>query len=130
MKSLKSIALIAVLILMTAVMLLAEIDYRLYVTYFVFALAIVAFLTFTVLSLVVNSGRNVATMIGTGALAGLMIIFYFISPVSDVSIEMYEKTKTGMGWSPIIGAGLYTCYALMALFVVLLAFFGVKNIIK
>jgi len=130
MKSLKNIAMIAILILLAAVMLLAEIDYRLYVTYVVFAVSIIAFLAFTVLSFTVSTGKNVATLAGAGVLVGLMILFYFITPTKDVPVEMYEKTSTGMGWSPIIGAGLFTVYALMALFVALLAFFGVKNLIK
>jgi hypothetical protein len=130
MKSLKNLLMIAVLILLALVMIFAGIDYRLYLTYVVFAIGLVALFGFTIYGTVTAQKKNVATMLGAAVLAGMIIIFYFISPTNDVAVEMFEKTKTGMGWSAIIGAGLYSIYALIGLFVALMAFFGVRNLIK
>ena len=130
MKSLKNLIMIAVLILLALVMIFAGIDYRLYLTYVVFAVSVVALVGFTIYGSFTAQKKNVATMIGAAALVGMILLFYFISPTNDVAVELFEKTETGLGWSAIIGAGLYSIYTLIGLFIALMAFFGVRNLIK
>lgn len=130
MKSVKSIAIIATLILLAAIMIFAGIDLRLYVTYSVFAIAILALVAFTAYSAATSGKKSMSTIILAAALVGIVLLFYFISPSNDVSATLFEKTGTSMSWSPIIGAGLFTIYTLLAIFVGLLVFFGVKNVIN
>ncbi|MPL98883.1 hypothetical protein SDC9_45094 [bioreactor metagenome] len=130
MKSVKSIAIIATLILLAAVMLFAGIDLRLYVTYAIFAIAVLALVAFTGFSAATAGKKSMTAIIIGAALAGLVLLFYFITPTDDVRPDLYEKTGTSLGWSAVIGAGLYTIYSLLGLFVAMLVFFGVKNVIN
>ena len=129
-KALKNTLLIVALLLLGAAMIFASIDLRLYITYIVFAIAIVALVGFAAYSLIANARKSMGSIIAGAAIIGIMLLFYFISPTTDVSAELFEKTGTGMGWSPIIGSGLYTVYLLLAAFFVLLAFFSVRNMLK
>jgi len=108
---------------------LLSVDLRLYINYAVFAEAVLALLAFVIFSLTTNGAKNLGSLIGVGALVGLMIIFYVITP-AETSTEIYEKTETGLGWNPIISSGLFTIYTLLVIFVGLLGFFGVRNLIK
>ncbi len=130
MKALKGIILIAVLILLSLILIFGNEDVKLYIAYAVLAVSVITTALFTFFNLAVNFKQSLQGILGAGAVAAMLIIFYFISPISDVSADLWEKTGTGQGWSPIIGAGLYTIYALMTLFVLLLVFFGVRNLIK
>ncbi|HPE99257.1 MAG: hypothetical protein AB7V36_10005 [Bacteroidales bacterium] len=130
MKSVKSIAIIAILILLAAITLFAGIDLRLYVTYAIFAIAILALVAFTAYSAATSGKKSMTTIILGAALVGIVLLFYFITPTDDVPVALFEKTGTSMGWSAIIGAGLFSIYALLGIFVALLVFFGVKNIVN
>jgi len=129
-KALKNTLLIVALLLVGAAMIFASIDIRLYIAYIVFAIAIVALVGFAIYSLAANARKSLGSIGGGAAIVGIMLLFYFISPKTDVSAELLEKTGTGIGWSPIIGSGLYTIYLLLAAFVALLAFFSVRNMLK
>ncbi|NLL27869.1 MAG: hypothetical protein GX259_03665 [Bacteroidales bacterium] len=130
MKLLKNIATIALLLLIAAIMIFASIDVRLYVAYGFFFLAIFALLAAVIYSLIKEPKKSVKTLIVVAVMVALILVFYFITPRNDVALSLYEKTGTSLSWSPIIGAGLYTIYAFLAIFVALLAFFGLKNILK
>jgi len=129
-KALKNTLLIVALLLVGAAMIFASIDIRLYIAYIVFAVAIVALVGFAIYSLAANARKSIGSIGAGAAIVGIMLLFYFISPKTDVSAELLEKTGTGIGWSPIIGSGLYTIYLLLAAFVALLAFFSVRNMLK
>jgi hypothetical protein len=142
MKALKSILLIAVLIVLALVLVLSfgdpkvdetassYLSIKLYITYAIFGIAVVSMLGFVVVNLVTNLKQNTRSLLGVALIAGLIVLFYIIAPVSDVPADKFEKTQTSLGWSPIIGAGLYLIYTFLASFVLLLAFFGVRNLIK
>lgn len=142
MKALKSILLIAVLIVLALVLVLSfgdpkvdetasnYLSIKLYITYAIFGIAVVSMLGFVIVNLITNLKQNTRSLLGVALIAGLIVLFYIIAPVSDVPVDKFEKTQTSIGWSPIIGAGLYLIYTLLAAFVLLLAFFGVRNLIK
>jgi NADH:ubiquinone oxidoreductase subunit 6 (subunit J) len=129
-KALKNTLLIVALLLIGAAMIFASIDIRLYIAYTVFAIAIVSFVGFAIYSLAANAKKSIGSIGAGAAIVGILMLFYFISPRTDVSAELLEKTGTGIGWSPIIGSGLYTVYLLLVIFVSLLAFFSVRNMLK
>lgn len=130
MKALKSIIIIAVLVLLTAILVFASDDIKLYVTYAVLGVSILATVLFTLFNLAINFKQNMQAILGAVGVILLLVVLYFISPVEDVNPELWEKTGTGQGWSQIIGAGLYAIYAFLGIFVLLLVFFGVRNILK
>ncbi len=130
MKALKSIILIAVLLLLAAILIFADADTKLYVAYAVFGVSIITTILFSAFNLAINFKENLQSILGAAAVIALLLVFYFISPVKDVNPELWEKTNTGEGWSAIIGAGLYAIYAFLGIFVLILVFFGVRNLIK
>ena len=130
MKALKGYILVFVLIVLTAIIVFAGVDFKLRITYIVFGLGLLAFLGFSLYSLISNLKQNSKSLIGGGALLGVIVLFYFITPRNDVAMSIYEKTGTSFSWSPIIGAGLYSVYALLAIFVLLYIALSIRNVIK
>lgn len=129
MKNIKNIILVGVLIILTLIMLLASIDVRFYITYGVLAVGVIALLGATISSLFSNFKNNLKSIIGAIGLAVLFVLFYFITPINDIAVETFEKTGTGMGWSSVIGGGLYLVYALLGIMVLLVIFSQVKKLI-
>lgn len=129
MKNLKNIILIAALIILAIPLIFASIDIRLYIAYAIFGVGILAFLVSVLSSLAWNIKSKLKSIIAGVLLVVVFMIFYFITPVNDVTPKLYESTGTGMGWSPIIGAGLYTVYALLAVMVVFVLFSQVKKLL-
>lgn len=130
MKALKGYILVFVLIVLTAIVLFTDVDFKLRLTYVVFGIGLLAFLGFSLYTLITNLKQNSKSLIGAGIVLGVIVLFYFITPRNDVAMSLYEKTGTGFGWSPIIGAGLYSVYALLAIFVLLYIALSIRNVIK
>ncbi|PLW94191.1 MAG: hypothetical protein C0592_03715 [Marinilabiliales bacterium] len=130
MKALKSLILIFVLAVLAAVILFAGVDFKIRITYIVFGIGVLAFLGYVLYSLITNIKGNSKGLIGIGALVGMIILFYFIAPTGDIDAARFEKTGTSLSWDPIIGAGLYTIYALLAIFVIASIGLSIRNLLK
>ncbi len=130
MKALKSLILIFVLIVLVAIMIFAGIDTKIRVTYFVFGAGVIVFLASSLMSMITNAKKNIKGLIGGAALVLMILLFYFIVPTDDVSMALFEKTQTDFGWSAIAGAGLYTIYALLAIFVLSYVVLSIRNALK
>ena len=130
MKALKNLILIFVLVVLVLVMIFAGTDTKLRVTYFVFGAGVLVFLASSLMGMVTNAKKNMKGLIGGAALVLMILLFYFIVPTEDVPMSLFEKTNTGFGWSAIIGAGLYTIYALLAIFVISYVVLSIRNALK
>lgn len=122
--------LIVLLLIVALVLSFGSIDLRLYVAYAAGLIAILSALVFSVINLFSNFKKN-AKILGIliGAV-GLFILYYFITPRSDVDPMIFEKTGTALSWSPIIGAGLYFLYTLLGLFILIIIGFSIRNLTK
>ncbi|MCX7696119.1 MAG: hypothetical protein N2Z72_00315 [Bacteroidales bacterium] len=122
--------LILLLIIIALVLSLGSIDLRLYVAYAAGLIAILSALAFSVLNLFTNFRKN-AKVLGIILFAvGLFIIYYFITPRTDIDPMILEKTGTSLSWSPIIGAGLYFLYTLLGFFILIIIGFSIRNLTK
>jgi hypothetical protein len=63
--------------------------------------------------LIENPKKQIGILIGVGALILVFIIAYALASGTDIPKELFEKTGSNYGSSKVIGAGLYTVYALL-----------------
>lgn len=63
--------------------------------------------------LIENPKKQIGILIGVGALVLVFIIAYALASGTDIPQEIFEKTGSNYSSSKIIGAGLYTVYALL-----------------
>ncbi|MBN2727881.1 MAG: hypothetical protein JXR53_01545 [Bacteroidales bacterium] len=130
MKALKSLILIVVLVVLAAVIIFGGTDTRLRLTYIILGIGFLTFLGSSLYSIVSNAKQNVKGLVGGGGLIAMIVLFYFIAPRNDVPVSQFEKTGTSLSWDPIIGAGLYSIYALLAIFVVSFIVLSIRNSLK
>lgn len=130
MKGLKGLITIIALLGLAALLLFASIDIKLYAAYIGFAIGIVLLFGFAAIGIASNAKSNIKSVLAILVLVALVVITYILAPVSDVTMALFEKTQTGLGWSKIIGSGLYTTYALMFAMFVMILFFQVRKLFK
>lgn len=130
MKGVKGLITIVALIGLAILLIFASIDIKLYAAYIGFSIGLILLLGFAAIGVVSNARSNVKSIISILTLVGLIVVTYIIAPTSDVSVALFEKTQTGMGWSKIIGSGLFTTYALMLMMFVMILFFQVRKLFK
>jgi len=129
-KKLLSLGFIILLVIIAALCVFGAIDLRLYVAYATFFIALILTFGFFLYNMVVNFKKNLPLFISIVGIIALLIIYYFLTPRNDVDPMIFEKTRTSLAWSPIIGAGLYFLYTLLGLFTLILIFFSIKNLNK
>lgn len=96
------------------------INIGLYLTYVLFAIALVALLIFSIVQFIGNIGKSKETLFG---LIGLLVVFaisYIISSPTDISESLFEKVGTDYGMSKLIGSGLIAFYILFVIAIVAL----------
>lgn len=130
MKALKNLILIVVLVVLAAIIIFGGTDTRLRLSYIVLGIGILAFLGSSLYSIIANGKQNMKGLIGGAGLIGMIVLFYFIAPRNDVAASQFEKTGTSLSWDPIIGAGLYSIYALLTIFVVSFIVLSIRNSLK
>lgn len=130
MKALRNLILILVLLVLAVVMIFGGEDIKLRLTYVLIFAAAIAALACTAMGMISNIKSYYTGLIRSGLLALLIIIMYLIAPVNDIEASVFEKTETSLSWSPIIGAGLYTIYALLAIFVLSFVVLSIRNAFK
>ena len=62
--------------------------------------------------LIENPKQQMGILIGVGALILVFVISYALASGTDIPRELFEKTGSDMSNSKLIGASLYTVYAL------------------
>mgnify|MGYP003607057411 CR=1 FL=1 len=86
------------------------INIGLVVLYLLIAVSMLALLFFSIKVTVSNIGKSKATIIGIIGFAVLFIVSYLLSDSKDVSMAIFEKTGTDIGYSKVIGAGIILTY--------------------
>lgn len=89
------------------------IDFGLYVTYFLFFVAVAAAVGFPLINSGKSPGSFKKSLIGVGALVGLFVVSYLLTG-SSVTPEQAAKGITESS-SKLIGAGLTMLYLSMAI---------------
>lgn len=112
------------------VLLVKNIDIKLYVGYTLIGLSIIALLYSAISLISRNFKKNLKSIIAFLAAIALVILFYFIAPSDDLSLAVYEKTNTPLGWSKIVSAGMYLVYTLLGIVVVSLIYSQVRRLVK
>lgn len=125
-----SLLFIAILVTLGVILSFGSINLRLYIAYAVFFIAIISAIGFFLYNLVANFKKNLSLLLAILGIIGLNVLYYLITPRSDVDPQIFEKTGTSFAWSPIIGAGLYFLYTLLGLFILALIFFSFRNLTK
>jgi hypothetical protein len=130
-KKIFNIIFAAVIIISAILVLIVQnIDIKLYVGYTLIGLSIIALLYSAISLMSRNFKKNLKSIIAFLAAIALVILFYFISPSDDLSITVYEKTNTPLGWSKIVNAGMYLVYTLLGMVVISLIYSQVRRLVK
>lgn len=130
-KKIFNIIFAAVIIISAILVLIVQnIDIKLYVGYTLIGLSIIALLYSAISLMSRNFKKNLKSIIAFLAAIVLVILFYFISPSDDLSITVYEKTNTPLGWSKIVNAGMYLVYTLLGMVVISLIYSQVRRLVK
>jgi hypothetical protein len=130
-KKIFNIIFAAVIIISAILVLIVQnIDIKLYVGYTLIGLSIIALLYSAISLMSRNFKKNLKSIIAFLAAIALVILFYFISPSDDLSITIYEKTNTPLGWSKIVNAGMYLVYTLLGMVVISLIYSQVRRLVK
>ncbi len=94
------------------------IDVLMYVVYVLAIIAVVAAIGFSIVQFGGNIKNSKYTLFGLLGLVVIFVVSYALSSGTDISPELFEKTGSDYGSSKLIGAGMYTIYAVMALAVI------------
>lgn len=130
-KKLYNIIFAAVLIISAAVILFVNsVDVRLYVGYVLILGSLLALLYSSISVMSKNIKKNIKSIIVFIAAIALVVLFYFISPINDLPLSIYEKTNTPLGWSKIINAGMYLVYTLVGIVILSLIYSQVRHLLK
>ncbi len=130
-KKIFNIIFAAVIIISAVLVLLVKnVDIKLYVGYILIGLSVIALLYSAISLITRNFKKNLKSIIAFLAAIALVILFYFIAPSDDLSIAVYEKTNTPLGWSKIVSAGMYLVYTLLGIVVFSLIYSQVRRLVK
>ncbi|HHW59666.1 MAG: hypothetical protein WBL11_05970 [Bacteroidales bacterium] len=130
-KKIYNIIFAAVLIISTAITLFAKsIDVRIYVGYVLIILSLIALLYSAISVISKNIKKNLKSILAFLAAIALAVVFYFIAPTDDLSIAVYEKTNTPIGWGKIVSAGMYLVYTLVGIVILALIYSQVRRLVK
>ena len=98
------------------------IDVLMYVVYVLAIIALVAAIGFSIIQFGGNIKNSKYTLFGLLGLVVIFVISYLLSSGTDIGPELFEKTGSNYGSSKVIGAGMYTCYALIGIAVLSIVF--------
>lgn len=99
------------------------------VAYALVLIAVLGLIFFAIRAMIKNGlASSKGTLLGIAALVVVFIISYMISPADQGSF--YEKMNVGPGASKLIGAGLFTTYAVFLGFILIALYTSVVKWFK
>ncbi len=106
------------------------VDFMLYYTYILLALAVLAAVVMSVINMGKNPGGGKTALIGMAAVAVILVISYFLSSSEPIAVSGGKDVYDGKFGLIVTDMGLYTTYFALVIAILVAVGGAIKNSFK